>query len=138
MGDRAIVTFTDGDGHYSPGIYLHWNGSDVEEFLKAALWDMTQGDQEYSAARFCGYCHTQLPGTLSLGLVDKPNPPADATRSWWTEKYGPGDNGVFIVNVCDWWVIQHRFRNTRCFQLEADGEPERRLKRALLGEGEAL
>lgn len=92
MGDRVIVTFTTDDKTYTPGVYMHWHGSRAEGMIRAAQPLMRAGDDSYSAARFCGYCHTQIPGSLSLGLVDAPD------GKNWTE-YSHGDNGVYVVNV---------------------------------------
>lgn len=113
MGDRALVLFRD-EGtdprseeryvSYSPAVYLHWNGSDVPELLKAAAPRMRAGDQFYAAARFCGYCHEQIPGNLSLGLMPGPEDRELTDEEW--ESYSHGDNGVFIVDASSGKVEQ--------------------------------
>lgn len=106
MGDRAVVVFKEEFespdewmADYSPGIYVHWEGSRIRELLEGSLPYLRLGDHLYSAARFCGYCHTQIPGNLGLGLYDIPDPPIDSDVDRWWDHWGPGDNGVFLVDV---------------------------------------
>ena len=108
MGNRALVTFhKDYDGDYSPVVYLHWSGDDVIKYLRRAMPRMRRGDELYSAARFCGYCHRTLSGNKGLGLL--PGPPREAV-DWsvdqWCE-FGHGNQGVFTVNVRSGMVIQY-------------------------------
>ena len=106
MGDRSMTIFTskwrDKNGEervsISPGIYLHWRGSDTFEMLKAAGSVMRKGDETYSAARFCGYCHEQIDPNLGLGIYNGPTE-AEFKNNKKLIEYGPGDNGVFIVDV---------------------------------------
>lgn len=93
MGDRVIVVFED-EHSLSPGIYLHWHGEQVRSLLQEAVPRLRAGDATYSAARFCGVCHTKIDGNLSLGLFEPP-----ATREDARGKYGHGDAGVIIVNT---------------------------------------
>ncbi len=107
MGDRAIVVFyekhRDNEYRFSPGVYLHWGGSEVHSLLQEALPRMRRGDASYSAARFCGVCHENIDGNLSLGLLPAPSSWEEAT----SESYSHGDAGVFLVDVQTWVV--------RCF-----------------------
>lgn len=93
MGDRVLVTFTDDGKSHSPAIYMHWNGEDAAKMIRDAAPLFRRGDEAYSAARFCGFCHTQIEGSLGLGLLSGPKPETD----W--EEYSHGDAGVYIVNV---------------------------------------
>lgn len=117
MGDRATVVFAqnDRDGRYfSPGVYLHWNGAPerVKELLEKAAPVLRKGDVGYSAARFCGVCHVEIGGdvgsNLGLGLCGAPDTKRayDDFEYWGFKGYGPGDNGVYIVDVDDLSVIQ--------------------------------
>ncbi len=100
MGDRVTVVFTGQGGLiFSPGVYAHWRGNSLRDDLKAAAPRMTRGDQDYSAARFCGYLHTQIPGNEYLGLRQPPPPEATGwTREKWWD-WGPGDRGVVLVDT---------------------------------------
>ena len=71
MGDRALVVFKS-DDQYSPTTYLHWSGHRVWELLTGAAPNMRAGDEGYACARFVGHCHEQIPGALSLGLLNTP------------------------------------------------------------------
>jgi hypothetical protein len=95
MGCRAVITFVDRNG-YSPAVYLHNAGWRVKQLLTAAAPHLRRGDAGYSAARFCGYCHTQMEGNTGLGLIAAPKA-AGPDFNW--SAYSHGDNGVFIVNV---------------------------------------
>lgn len=103
MGDRAVVVFTDGD-IVSPGIYLHWHGSSVGEWIGelAKLMGTRQGDVSYAAARFAGLCHQKIEGNTSLGLLSVPDTiltnPAEESH---------GDHGVIIVNANDFSFKQY-------------------------------
>lgn len=110
MGDRAVITFkekyvTESKTivSYTPGIYLHWAGSETLHLLEESLPHLRLGDALYSAARFCGYCHTEIPGNTGLGLYEAPDPPEfedeNAEKLWWSQDYGPGDRGVFVVDI---------------------------------------
>ncbi len=105
MGDRALVTFTaDGYTTYSPAIYLHWKGSEVKALIIASAPRLRRHDPLYAAARFCGYCHQNLPGALGLGLLPEPNP-TNPGFSW--EEYSHGGAGVYLVNVSTGEVACH-------------------------------
>ena len=69
MGDRAIVRFP--DPHLGGGVevYLHHDANNVPQWLKDAAPRMRKGDASYAAARFIGYCHEQILGGLSLGVM---------------------------------------------------------------------
>lgn len=69
MGNRATVQFIDATEPAGVTVYLHWNGDDVMGWLKAAAPRMRRGDYSYAAARFIGYCHEQIDGGLSLGVL---------------------------------------------------------------------
>ena len=69
MGDRATVQFK-GAG----GVYLHWDGSRVQELLEGAQPKMRRGDPSYACARFvqhvANYLDTVGHGQpLSVGVV---------------------------------------------------------------------
>ena len=89
MGERALIVFKDGNG-YSPSVYLHWNGYEVGAMLTNAAQGLRSGDAGYACARFVGYCHEQIPGGLSLGLINTPEGGRPVSH---------GDAGVFIVDV---------------------------------------
>lgn len=96
MGDRALVQFTDGVEGFSPVIYLHWNGSEVGEWLRE-LRDLMRGrnlDLAYTAARFVGICHAHIKGNVSLGMWNQ------------EEKLTPsqthGDFGCVVVDIRTW------------------------------------
>ena len=59
---------------------------------------MRKGDETYSAARFCGYCHDHIEPILGLGIYNGPTDEVFKNNKKLSE-YGPGDNGVFIVDV---------------------------------------
>ena len=69
MGNRAIVRFPDHETGSGVEVYLHWDADNVVDWLKAAAPRMRQGDGSYAAARFIGYCHEQIEGHLSLGVM---------------------------------------------------------------------
>ena len=96
MGDRSVTVFRD-QQDYSPGVYLHWNGSQTADYIKAASKQFRAGDAYYSAARFCGYCHTMIDSNRGLGLL--PPPPDGDKTDWSYDGYGHGNAGVFIVDV---------------------------------------
>lgn len=95
MGDRSLTTFKDQHG-YSPVIYMHWHGSDTRDFLAKAGPILRKGDNTYAAARFCGFCHTEIDSNLGLGLFEPPDP--DEEGFDWDE-FSHGDAGVFIVDI---------------------------------------
>jgi hypothetical protein len=117
MGDRAIVVFTSGEGEkadYSPGVYVHWSGSAIPEMLKKAAPSLRKGDPSYAAARFCGFCHTMLEGSLGLGLFDAPTKEDIADNF---QDYSHGDNGVFIVDIDTGKVVIHDNDSIKPFKL---------------------
>ena len=69
MGHVANITFKS-VGSRSPTIYLHWNEQDTVAWLIEAGPTLRKGDQAYAAARFCGFCHGKIDGSLSLGLYN--------------------------------------------------------------------
>lgn len=97
MGDRAIVRFDDERGSEG-GIYLHWHGDEVMNWLRDAAPRLRKGDASYAAARFCGYCHERVPGGRSLGILapDRCTPEA---AEW-------QDNGMYIVD-CRTGSVKH-------------------------------
>jgi hypothetical protein len=126
MGDRAIVVFEHSyiyggneETFYSPGIYLHWNGGEVEGLLNAASSRLRKGDPSYASARFTQICGEMIPGNLSLGLVAPPEPDEETGRINWNA-YSPGDNGVFIVNCSTGKVINEEGKY--CFTIVMGGD----------------
>ena len=97
MGNRATVRFDDERGAVA-GVYLHWHGGEVMEWLRAAAPRMRKGDASYAAARFCGYAHERIDGGLSLGLLR----PDECTP----EHAEYQDCGMFIVD-CRTGRVQH-------------------------------
>lgn len=97
MGNRAIVRFDQGERAVA-GIYLHWHGSDVIDWLREAAPNMRAGDASYAAARFCAFCAEKMPGGLSLGILG-PDECTEDSAEW-------QDNGMFIVN-CQTGRVQH-------------------------------
>jgi hypothetical protein len=94
MGNRAVVVFKDQE-RVSPGIYVHWSGGNIVGWLKEAAPTLRAGDVSYAAARFCGFCHHNIQGGLSLGLLDAPEDLKPETL----RHYSHGDAGVFVVDV---------------------------------------
>lgn len=128
MGDQALVVFTDGETNFSPTVYLHWRGCYVAALLNVALPRMRTGDVPYSAARFCGVCHEDIPGPAGLGIFEGPKDRAEAMSS----DFWHGRAGVFLVNVNTWHVecfngYGFRFEKKpaadAAFLLRADSEP---------------
>ncbi|OGS32994.1 MAG: hypothetical protein A2218_10435 [Elusimicrobia bacterium RIFOXYA2_FULL_53_38] len=113
MGSRAAVVFVDGD-KTSPGIYLHWDGHQVQGLLEEALPRLRRGDVGYSAARFCGVCHERISGNLSLGLIAPPS----------RDDSDVFNHGVFYVNVRTWEVEACRGNSIIRFQLDKSKVPE--------------
>lgn len=108
MGDRAVIHFVDARDEVSPGVYLHWGGSDVPALLRATfdLMATRRGDMQYTAARFVGVVHAgDKPGTnLSLGLWNAPDGGLASIRH---SDYSHGDAGVFIVHLDAYgWSIE--------------------------------
>ena len=105
MGDRARVVFHD-ERKFSPSIYLHWGGGNVRAYLNKALPRMRTGDLAYASARFCGTCHEEISGGLSLGLLPAPDGATfeEQMASARSSDFSHGDAGVFLVNVQDWTV----------------------------------
>lgn len=111
MGNRAIVRFDDERGSVA-GIYLHWNGSSVKEWLRNAAPRMRKGDAGYAAARFCGYCHENIGGGLSLSIMRGEDCIPELAQ--WQ------DNGMYIVD-CLTGKVKHVHgpdRNGRGFTIK--------------------
>lgn len=118
MGDRALVVFTDGKD-VSPVVYLHWNGTEVPEWLNelkslmvgratnAACTLKVGGrasDLNYTTARFIGICHSHISGNLSLGTWSTPEPLRQAVlcnKTGVLTDESHGDAGFIVVNVND-------------------------------------
>ena len=92
MGNRVIVRFDDNSGPRF-GVYLHWHGDEAVEWLNEAAHTMRRGDAGYAAARFVGYCCSQISGGLSICMMDV-SECTDETAQW-------QDNGMLIVDVND-------------------------------------
>ena len=97
MGDRVVITFTDDDESFSPAVYMHWNGQEAPDMIRAAQPVMRREDSSYSAARFCGECHKAVRGVTGLGLVDAPVGSEAFPIDW--NSYSHGDAGVYVVNT---------------------------------------
>ena len=114
MGDRAHVVFTDGESH-SPAVYLHWHGAleTVKGLLELAADRMRTGDLSYSCARFIGVCHEQIEGNLSLGVWNLGAGFKDLTPDQLVDfKHYGEDNGLYIVNVKTWDVVNYSIDST--------------------------
>lgn len=114
MGNRAVVVFKDSGG-YAPAVYLHWAGAEIAELLKEAAPVMRHADASYSAARFCGVCHSHSPNrNIGLGLIEAPKDMAEVQ----SEGYSHGDAGVFEVD-CETACVNayngYGFRNDEKF-----------------------
>lgn len=71
MSDPVNVVFHSPSRHeVGPMVYLHWGAPSLIEDLEAALPRMRTGDVSYACARFIGYCHTQIDGVTSLGVMN--------------------------------------------------------------------
>ena len=118
MGDRCVCIFTakgtygksKGKTFYSPGIYLHWRGApeEVQELLEKAAPFLRKNDPTYSAARFCGVCHAEIPGNLGLGLFDLPEDRKLLLKKNWAKLADEYccDNGIYFVDTDNGDVIQ--------------------------------
>ncbi len=91
MGDRALVTMTDGRG-FSPVLYTHWGGEAVGELLEAALPRMRKDDLSYSFARLVGVFHEDSEGNRGLGCFGSPWPRADVLAAKPAD-FAEGDDG---------------------------------------------
>ena len=111
MGDRALVVFSDGRD-VSPVVYLHWNGTEVPEWLEEHKYLMggRMGDVSYAVARFIGICHIHIHSNMSLGCFTASNSVKAAARAFVQgtstpeqlsvlENFSHGDAGVVVVNV---------------------------------------
>jgi hypothetical protein len=118
MGDRCVCIFkatgtygkAKGKTFYSPGIYLHWMGAPdaVQELLEKAAPYLRKGDNCYSAARFCGVCHAEIPGNLGLGIFDPPEDKKLFLKKNWAAlaEHYCCDNGIYFVDTDNGDVIQ--------------------------------
>lgn len=116
MGNRVVVRFTNENPETDVAVYLHWHGSDVKDWLKAAAPIMRKGDKSYAAARFCGFCHGKIEGGLSLGLLAG------------SDIQDQGDNGIYVVDVRDGTVTQFMMGYDKAWQpvgLARKGRPFR-------------
>lgn len=95
MGNRAYVIFEDKESqHFSPAIYLHWNGGpeSVYAFLDELDRRCVRADQEYEAARFVQIVGEYfMPDQLSLGVTSGPSSAAELGR--WAKE----ENGLYLV-----------------------------------------
>lgn len=100
MGNRALVVFVERNGKQiercSPVVYLHDDGYRVRSLLELAAPYM-DGSASYSAARFIGVCHAEIPPPLSLGVFNCDK--RDLSTPKRIGELSHGDCGVFIV-VC--------------------------------------
>lgn len=81
MGDRALVQFKD-NNEVSPVVYLHWDGSEVKDWLQELreLMGDRFSDVSYTCARFIGVCHSHIKGNLSLGVFTQTTELSKLTR----------------------------------------------------------
>jgi len=112
MGNRAVVIFTHKE-HYSPCIYLHWNGG--PESVYGFLEELERrgavrfGDVSYAAARFVQvageFFDIDGHGALSLGVWNGPEPGSPDKADTFLD-IDPGDNGVYLVGwkKCKFYV----------------------------------
>lgn len=95
MGNRAYVIFEDKESkHFSPAIYLHWNGGpeSVYAFLDELDRRGVRADQEYEAARFVQVVGEYfMPEPSSLGVQSGPASAVDLGR--WAQE----ENGLYLV-----------------------------------------
>jgi len=103
MGERANVIFVDEDDNTSPAVYLHWDGFRVKDWLEEAGPTLREGDVWYACARFIGFCHTKIEGSLSLGVMNTDIKELKDLESW-TDGM---DHGAFVVNVSTGVVTHH-------------------------------
>jgi hypothetical protein len=103
MGDRALILFKNQDT-VSPTVYLHWNGSDVPLFIcrLSILMADRRNDPSYAAARFIGLAHEDIPGNLSLGVMETPEELRQAVLDNDANviaDFSHGDSGVVVVDT---------------------------------------
>ena len=107
MGDRALITFTDGE-QVSPVVYLHWAGSSVPALLEQhkGLMASRGADVAYAAARFVGIVHATMPDqNLSLGIWNAAPDTRRAVLSTDGDELANmshGDAGFVVVDVRDY------------------------------------
>ena len=107
MGDRALITFTDGED-VSPVVYLHWSGSSVPALLEEhkVLMASRGADVPYAAARFVGIVHATMPEqNLSLGIWNAARDTRRAVLSADRDELADmshGDAGFVVVDVRDY------------------------------------
>ena len=117
MGNRAQIILTkeyelEGElhKHYSPTIYLHWNGS-LDEVLTmvdklAEVMAHREGDLDYATARLIGLYHESIEGNLSLGVWNNKQNEDDILAE------NPGDNGTYFVDCKTFEVMHHSYSGT--------------------------
>ncbi len=109
MGNRAHVIFEDKQSqHFSPAIYLHWNGGpeSIYAFLDELDRRGVRADQEYEAARFVQIVGEYfMPDQLSLGVTSGPSSAEDLGR-WAGE-----DNGLYLVCRAEKRRVRRLWRN---------------------------
>jgi hypothetical protein len=108
MGDRAIVQFHN-ESELGPGVYLHWQGSNVGELLKKTreLMLTRSGSVEYITARFIYFaCANDSGSPLSIGVFNQKNEKniKDFINHDEHNADSPGDAGYFLVNCTEWTV----------------------------------
>jgi len=91
---------------YSPVIYLHWHGNQVNDFLYEAmkLMESRGEDLHYATARLIGVCHNQIVGNTSLGVMHLPERFAERVRlegDEYLRHESHGDAGLFLVDISD-------------------------------------
>jgi hypothetical protein len=100
MGNRACIVFFDRH-RVSPTVYLHWHGDAVPAWLEQLKHVMSErsSDAFYSAARFVGICHANIPGNLSLGIWSNDLTVADVHGASRMEGDSPGNAGMVVVDT---------------------------------------
>jgi len=135
MGNRATVIFTDGNGSFSPAVYLHWNGGpeSIYGFLNEMDRRHIRTDQYYECARFIHivgdfFDQDEVDG-LSLGVT---NAPKSATlKDLEKVDVDYSDNGLYLVNRVAKPLKMRRFKEgykkdksgeMKCFLKEMSGK----------------
>lgn len=108
MGNRAMIKLIDAHSPEGVVVYLHSHADYVKGWLKDAAPRMRLGDASYAAARFIGFCHDQIDGGFSLGVM----PGSEAADP---------ENGLYVVDCSTGKVTL--FREGRDGELARSGRP---------------
>lgn len=97
MGNRAKVYIKDGDYDFAEcGMYLHWNGHNVLDWLQESLVNLRRSDPSYSMARLIGFFNNKIEGNIGLGVCSSPKSLEELETN--IDKYSDGDFGCCVLD----------------------------------------